>query len=106
MTKTAPQADHYWTWRLLAAGFRADECALIRNVDRPAILDHALRALEDGWPVRCELCLGADLIASLQQVEWPREPVPIQSILPRLPPGTTYQEVQLFLKCRAQGPGD
>jgi ATP-dependent DNA helicase RecQ len=98
--------DHYWTWRLLAAGFRADECALTRNVDRPAILDHALRALEDGWPVRCELCLGAELIASLQQVDWPREPVPIQSILPRLPRGTTYQEVQLFLKCRAQGPGD
>ena len=96
--------DHYWTWRLLAAGFSADESAVIRGVGRNVILGHALRALEDGLPVRCESCLSQELIAVLATTPWPREPGRIRSILPTLPPGTTYDEVQLFLNCRGPQP--
>jgi hypothetical protein len=40
---SAPPA-HYWTRRLLAAGFSVDECAAIRRLPRDVILDHARRA--------------------------------------------------------------
>jgi len=33
--------SHYWTLRLLAAGFTVDECAAIRGLDRKAIIEHA-----------------------------------------------------------------
>jgi hypothetical protein len=96
------QPDHYWTWRLFAAGFSAGECAVIRGVGRNVIVGHALRALEDGLPVRCESCLSHELIGELDNVQWPPEPGRVRLILPNLPPGTTYDEVQLFLNCRGQ----
>ena len=95
--------DHYWTWRLLSAGFDAGECAAIRGVGRQVILGHALRALEDGLPVRCDSCLSRELIASLEKVQWPRDPGAIRSVLPHLPVDATDEEVQLFLNCRAAG---
>ncbi len=33
--------SHYWTLRLLAAGFTVDECAAIRGLDRKMIVEHA-----------------------------------------------------------------
>src|SRR5262249_28931779 len=35
------QPDHYWTGRLLAAGFTIDECQQIRALPRETILQHA-----------------------------------------------------------------
>jgi ATP-dependent DNA helicase RecQ len=39
---------HYWTRRLLSAGFSVDECAAIRRLPRDVILDHARRGEEEG----------------------------------------------------------
>jgi ATP-dependent DNA helicase RecQ len=39
---------HYWTQRLLSAGFSVDECAAIRRLPRDVILDHARRDQDDG----------------------------------------------------------
>ena len=33
--------NHYWTCRLLAAGFTVDECVEIRGISREQVLDHA-----------------------------------------------------------------
>ena len=33
--------SHYWTQRLLAAGFTVDECAAIRGLTREVVLEHA-----------------------------------------------------------------
>ena len=96
--------DHYWTWRLLSAGFHADQCEIIRGLQRRVILEHAIRALDDGWPVRSESCLSRELIAALDGVQWSGDAAEARSIPPDLPPGTTQQEVGLFLKCRAQRP--
>ncbi len=102
--RSPAHSDHYWTWRLLSAGFHADECVVIRGLDRRAILDHAIRALDDGWPVRSGSCLSRELIAALDGVQWSGDAAEARSIPPDLPPGTTQQEVDLFLKCRAQRP--
>jgi len=42
---------HYWTWRLLLAGFRPDECAAIRGLSDEQVWEHALCAAHSGWPV-------------------------------------------------------
>jgi len=80
--------------------FSAQECEAIRGISRESILDHVLRALEDGWPVRAEWCLSADLLRALDAVVGPDEPAEIRPLLARLPPGTRYAEVQLYLMCR------
>ncbi len=36
--------SHYWTRRLLSAGFTVEECAAIRGLSREAVLEHARRA--------------------------------------------------------------
>ena len=36
--------SHYWTWRLLSAGFSVEECAAIRGLSREVIEEHARRA--------------------------------------------------------------
>jgi len=49
-----PRPSHYWTWRLLSAGFSVDECAAIRGLRRQEVLDHVCRAREAGWDVPSE----------------------------------------------------
>jgi hypothetical protein len=98
----AAPPSHYWTWRLLSAGFAADECASVRGVKREVIIDHASRALDCGWPVRVESILRPDVIAALRAVVGEHDPPQIRPLLEQLPAGTTYEEVELFLKCRRQ----
>ena len=43
----APPA-HYWTRRLLSAGFSVEECAAIRRLPREVIRDHARRSEDEG----------------------------------------------------------
>ena len=93
---------HYWTWRLLAAGFHVNDCAVIRGMAREVILDHTLRALEEGWPVRPERCLSAELAAALDRLAEQEPTDQVAPLLARLPRGTTYQEVQIYLKCRGE----
>jgi len=40
------QPSHYWTWRLLQAGFSIDDCAAIRGIARETVLEHARLAGE------------------------------------------------------------
>jgi ATP-dependent DNA helicase RecQ len=101
--RPAARPSHYWTWRLLSAGFSVEECEAVRQIGREEILDHMLRAVEEGWPVRVEWCLSGELVAALSRTASLEEPV--RSLLARLPPGTRYEEVQLFLKCRQRARG-
>jgi hypothetical protein len=93
----APSRPFYWTFRLLAAGFSPQECAAIRRLDEEAILDHALQALETGWPLQVEWCLSTELLESLHRLVGKEDSPMIRPLLAQLPPGTRYQEVQLFL---------
>jgi len=96
----AVQPSHYWTWRLLSAGFTPEECAAIRGIERGAVLDHALRAVESGWEVRAQWCLGDELFGVVEAAVGQSDPQQIRPLLSKLPEGTRYEEVQLFLKCR------
>ena len=97
-----PRPDYYWTWRLLAAGFPAEECCRIRGMSLDAVLDHASRALDEGLPVRADLCLADELISALDRLIGGESPAHLRPILAQLPEGTSYQQVQLYVKCREQ----
>jgi ATP-dependent DNA helicase RecQ len=94
------QPSHYWTWRLLSAGFTPEECMAIRGVSRQVVIDHALQACEEGRIVRAEWCLSGDLIAAIEGLVGQDSPKQPATLLSGLPPGTRYEELTLFLKCR------
>ena len=96
----ADQPSHYWTWRLLCSGFSLAECEAIRGLPREMLLDHALQAVESGWQIRVQWCLGPELLTALESTIGPQEPEDLFFMLPNLPIGTRLKEVRLFLKCR------
>jgi ATP-dependent DNA helicase RecQ len=91
---------HYWTWRLLSDGFTMEECAAIRSLPPETILDHVLRAIEEGWPVNADWCLAPELLGALEKIVGSDPPAQIRPLLAQLPPGTSYEQVQIYLKCR------
>ena len=97
---SAAQPSHYWTWRLLAAGFAPEECAAIRGLGVDVVLDHALRSSDCGWPVQAEWFLSPALLKRLEKLIGQEPPGRIRPLLARLPAGTRYEHVQLYLKCR------
>ncbi|HEX3871037.1 MAG TPA: RecQ family ATP-dependent DNA helicase [Pirellulales bacterium] len=99
-TTSTPRPSHYWTWRLLSSGFSVSDCQAIRGLDREVVLDHALRAIDSGWPVNVEWFLKPDQIETLDRIIGPTPPARIRPLLSKLPPGLRYEDVQLYLKCR------
>ena len=98
--------SHYWTWRLLQAGFAPHECALIRNIEPRVVLDHAVRAADEGRTVDATWFLSADLIARLEELVPAGVTPRIRALLPQLPAGTKFEDVQLFLKTRGVASSD
>jgi ATP-dependent DNA helicase RecQ len=98
------QASHYWTWRLLAAGFTPEECAAIRGLSRDVVLDHALRAADGGLEIDAAWFLSAELLADIRRVIGSDAPTRIRPLLDKLPRGTRYEDVQLVVKskCRSR----
>ena len=97
---------HYWTWRLLAAGFTPAECAAIRSLcrrrgARPCPARGRRRACE----VDAAWFLRAESIARSKHVVGPVAPTRIRPLLAKLPRGTRYEDVQLVLKSRRASAG-
>jgi ATP-dependent DNA helicase RecQ len=97
---SALRPPYYWTWRLLSQGFLADECLAIRGITREALLDHLLQAAENGLEINRDWCLSPQTIAALDALVADGPPPQIRPLLAQLPPGTRYEEVQIYLKCR------
>jgi ATP-dependent DNA helicase RecQ len=97
------QPSHYWTWRLLSAGFTPEDCAEIRGLALEVVLDHALRAADAGLEIDAGWFLSADAVAEIRRVIGPEAPARIRPLLDKLPRGTRYEDVQLVAKskCRA-----
>jgi ATP-dependent DNA helicase RecQ len=91
---------HYWTWRLFSMGFTAEECQSIRGVPRDVILDHLLRAADEGLSVQAAWCLAPHLLTALESLVDSAHPAQIRPLLDKLPAGTRYEEVELYLKTR------
>ena len=72
----------------------------IRGITRESFLDHVLQAAENGLEIRLAWCLCVELIAVLETVIGSSRPAQIRPLLAQLPPGTRYEEVQIYMKCR------
>jgi ATP-dependent DNA helicase RecQ len=94
---------HFWTWQLLQRGFSVDECMEIRGYDREVVLDHVLRAADEGHAVDPRWLFSQETIDKLSKVIGPGDPTRIRALLSKLP-GLRYEEVQLYLKCRGNAP--
>ncbi|MBI84649.1 MAG: hypothetical protein CMJ81_15765 [Planctomycetaceae bacterium] len=94
------RADYYWTWRLLAEGFSTTQCIAIRYTQFDTILDHLLRAMEDGLEVDPHWILPAEQLRILD--DFLRDPhrLPEKLALHELPVELSQGELQLYLKCR------
>jgi len=100
----APSAQpaYYWTWRLLSAGFNVVECAMTRGLAPSQVLAHARQALQNGLRLRPEWLLPAETVAELDRLTEAGDSPPAAALRAQLPPGTTLEEVELYLICRKQ----
>ena len=93
-------SPHYWTWRVLAAGFSADECRKIRKLDEDVLFDHVLRAAREGRQVEARWLLSPEQLATLEAAMGDGGQAAVQALLARLPAGIKYRDVQLYLLSR------
>ena len=79
----------------VSGAYAADDVSLKRQVEmlsqRVGKLERRLDAIE-----------SPEIKAAIQQAVGDEPPEHIRPLLAQLPPGTRYEEVQLFLKCRKQ----
>ncbi len=62
----ANQPPHYWTWRVLSAGFSADECRQIRGLDQQTLIDHLLAAGRAGLAIDAGWVLSSEQLTALR----------------------------------------
>ena len=83
---------HYWSWRLLNDGYGWEACQKIRQLDESTLIDHLLRAVEEGLTVRPEWFLIADQREFLEKVvrcPSSRRRLPtVDELPPNIPPRT------------------
>jgi len=93
-------SPHYWTVRVLAAGFSAEECRQIRGLDPDTLFDHVLRAAREGQPIDATWLLTAEQLAALSAAVGDASPQRLKAVLASLPAGIKYRDVQVYLLSR------
>jgi ATP-dependent DNA helicase RecQ len=101
VTPYAPESDaprHYWTWRLLDAGFSIQECLAIRGAVEDDLWDDVTRAEDEEMPFPLEAVLEPSLLATLDELVEESTDARIRPLLEELPSGTRYEQVALYLR--------
>jgi ATP-dependent DNA helicase RecQ len=91
---------HYWTWRVLAAGFSADECQQIRGLDRLAVVKHLLGAARDNHELHLSWLFSTDQQVQLERLLAGGSADSLPAFLSHLPPEITTAEAELFWEVR------
>jgi ATP-dependent DNA helicase RecQ len=98
----AVKPEYFWTWRLLHDGYSPAQCLLIRRIDNETLIDHMLRAIDDGLDVQMNWLLTGEQCASLAQAVNSLNAPSVKTVLERLPSTFSYNQVMFYLKCRDQ----
>src|SRR5206468_6829550 len=85
-----------WTWKVLAAGFTADECQQIRGLDRAALVKHVLAIARDGGEFDLAWIFTHERRAALARLVSNGAAKSLTAVLSRLPPEITPEETELF----------
>jgi ATP-dependent DNA helicase RecQ len=94
--------SHYWTWRMIEAGFGIEECQQARDLSREAVLRHLLRAASDGLDIDAARLYSAGELDALRKVSSLVESGDV--ISPDVvPAGLEPLDVELFATATARG---
>jgi ATP-dependent DNA helicase RecQ len=99
-TLATTQPAHYWTLRILAAGFSADECQQIRSLDRATLVKHVLAAARDGGEWQFSWIFNCERESALDRLMANGTAHSLATVLSRLPPEFTPEEAELFWLAR------
>ncbi|HEX5104595.1 MAG TPA: RQC domain-containing protein, partial [Pirellulaceae bacterium] len=88
---------HYWTWRVLASGFSAEECQQIRGITADELCDHLLQAAKSGQPVEPRWVLTTEQMATLAKRFGNMPADRTRTNRAQLPPDVTDRQVQIYL---------
>jgi ATP-dependent DNA helicase RecQ len=89
--------DYYWTWKLLADGYSALQCAAIRRLDTRVLCEHLLQALEQGLEVHLQWLLSPEQQQWLRSHVDRRQAFSDSRTMPTdLPPGLSPHLARLF----------
>ena len=94
------QPPHYWTWRVLASGFSAEECQQIRGLSPEELSQQLLQAARSGQPIEPAWILSREQISALDRQFSHLPPSQAAARLKALPPGITQREAELYLAAR------
>jgi ATP-dependent DNA helicase RecQ len=87
---------HYWTGRVLSAGFTPDECQQIRSLDRATLVRHVLAIARDGGEFDPAWIFSPAHEAMLQRLLCNGATKSLAALLSHLPPEITPEEAELF----------
>jgi ATP-dependent DNA helicase RecQ len=93
---TGIQPPHYWTLRVLAGGFSAEECLQIRALDRATLVKHVLAIAREGGEWQLNWIFAHERQAALDRLMSNGAAQSLAAVLSRLPPGITAEEAELF----------
>ena len=94
----AIKPSFYWTWRLLHEGYSPAELQQIRQIDYLTVLDHATRALEQGYAIPAEAMLPKNKVSRLQALIDSHGGCQLKDLLQNLPPEIMAAELIYFWK--------
>jgi ATP-dependent DNA helicase RecQ len=92
--------DWYWTWKLLADGYAADDCQAVRRFDRAVMLDHLLSAAAAGHGIEPSWIWTAEQCRHL--AAWLADDRAAAGLGPAIPASCSHQDVRLFQQCSGQ----
>jgi ATP-dependent DNA helicase RecQ len=102
----SPQhSAHYWTYRLLTAGFSIDDCQQIRSLDRQEILKHVLAAAREGQRCELEWIMNRQRQAEIGRVVVNGAANSLAAVLSSLPPTISAEEAELFWRSKQRSRG-
>lgn len=90
------QSSHYWTWRVMSAGFSLEECQHIRALDRAAAIEHLLVAARAGAACRLDWILTGEQQVTLASHLSNGSGHTLAAFVSQLPTGISPQEAELF----------
>ncbi len=88
----------YWTWKLLQDGYTPDELQQVRQINYATVVDHATRAVEQGYQLHPEHVLSSAKLSNLKKTIDARQGVELKELLAELPPEISAGELVYFWK--------
>ncbi len=96
---------HYWTWRLLSAGFSVEECQHIRSLERTAVVQHLLAVAREGGKCELSWIMNRQRQTDLEHLLANGAARSLTAILSSLPAGVSAEEAELFWRSRPRAGG-